>query len=76
MGLIVWKLPPLWWSELLVMSLLSLALILTVAGNREKKAGDNAGRGTGGLVDNATIANFGLADAGIVAGDSGIDIFD
>lgn len=30
-GLIVWKLPPLWWSELLVMSLLSLALILTVA---------------------------------------------
>ncbi len=45
-------------------------------GNREKKAGDNAGRGTGGLVDNAAIANFGLADAGIVAGDSGIDIFD
>ena len=56
---------------------LSLALILTVAwGIGKKKAGDNAGRGTGGLVDNAAIANFGLADAGIVAGDSGIDIFD
>ena len=30
-GLIVWKLPPVWWSELLVISLLSLALVLTVA---------------------------------------------
>jgi|GEM_PF-6804239 len=30
-GLIVWKLPPVWWTELLVVSLLSLALILTVA---------------------------------------------
>ena len=30
-GLIIWKLPPVWWSELLVISLLSLALVLTVA---------------------------------------------
>ena len=30
-GLIVWKLPPVWWSELLVISLLSLALVLVVS---------------------------------------------
>ena len=30
-GLIVWKLPPVWWSELLVISLLSLALVLIVS---------------------------------------------
>ncbi|MEK7154548.1 MAG: hypothetical protein AAB697_00300 [Patescibacteria group bacterium] len=30
-GLVVWKLPPVWWNELLVISLLSLALVLTVA---------------------------------------------
>ena len=30
-GLVVWKLPPVWWSELLVICLLSLALVLTVA---------------------------------------------
>jgi len=30
-GMIVWKVPPAWWSELLAISLLSLALVLTVA---------------------------------------------
>ena len=30
-GAVVWKLPPVWWSELLVICLLSLALVLTVA---------------------------------------------
>lgn len=30
-GVIVWKLPPAWWSEILIISLLSIALILTVA---------------------------------------------
>ncbi|KKU29068.1 MAG: hypothetical protein UX80_C0006G0010 [Candidatus Amesbacteria bacterium GW2011_GWA2_47_11b] len=30
-GLTVWKLPPVWWSEMLVIGLLSLALVLTVA---------------------------------------------
>ena len=30
-GVIVWKLPPVWWTELFVVNLLSLALVLTVA---------------------------------------------